>query len=231
MAEETEKFQLTRDAIRGGAVMRHLQEAVRLGLMTPISEDERHASLVNALSANPGHDVWVFGYGSLMWNPAFHFVERRFGLIHGYHRRFCLWTELGRGEPGKPGLMLALDQGGSCRGVAFRIAKEAVEEELDIIWKREMMAGAYRPKWLRVRGDDGDFHAITFVMNREYNHYTGPLSEAEIVHHLASAGGRLGTCREYLENTVEQLDILGVQDGTMHDLLRKVRAYASKAKG
>ena len=219
-------FELTRERIRDGAVMRHLQEAVRLGLFRPLSEAQRQASLDSMLATNPGTDVWVFGYGSLMWNPAFHYAERRAGLIRGYHRRFCLWTELGRGEPGRPGLMLALDRGGSCHGIAFRIDRAAVRSELEIVWKREMLAGAYEPKWVRVRGGAGDFHAVTFVINRAFEHYAGRISERDTVHHLARAGGRLGTCREYLENTVNELDRLGVRDGTMHDLLRKVRAYA-----
>jgi len=218
---------LTRERIRSGAILEHLREAVRLGLFKPLSEAERRASLVSTLAANPGRDVWVFGYGSLMWNPAFHYIERRAGLVRGYHRSFCLRTELGGGEPGKPGLMLALDRGGSCHGVAFKIADDAVEEELDIVWKREMLAGAYRPRWLRVSSPDGDCHAVTFVINRDFRHYAGGLPECETVRYLATAGGRLGTCREYLENTVQQLDMLGVRDGTMHALLRKVRAFSA----
>ena len=87
----------------------------------------------------------MFAYGSLIWNPAFHFVERRTGLIHGWHRRFCLWTALGRGTPDRPGLVLGLDRGGTCRGVAFRIAAAAVDEELDLIWRREMVDRLLHP--------------------------------------------------------------------------------------
>lgn len=217
---------LTRENIRNGIVRRYLEEAVRLGLFKPMSDAARRASLETTISANPGRDVWVFGYGSLMWNPAFHYQERRPGLIRGYHRQFCLKTEMGRGEPGNPGLMLALNNGGSCQGVAFRIAPEAVEEELDIVWKREMLAGAYRPVWLRVSNAQGEINAITFVIDRNFKHYAGRLPESETVRLLATAGGRLGTCREYLENTVQQLDMLGVRDGKMHDLLSKVRKFA-----
>ena len=146
MSLKENNFQLlTRESIQNGAIRRHLEDAVRFGLFEPMSDTARRASLEATIATNPGREVWVFGYGSLMWNPAFHFQERRHGLIRGYHRKFCLRTELGRGEPGNPGLMLALDNGGSCHGVAFRIAPEVVDEELDIIWKREMLAGAYRP--------------------------------------------------------------------------------------
>jgi len=123
--------------------------------------------------------------------------------------------------------MLALDNGGSCHGVAFRIAPEVVDEELDIIWKREMLAGAYRPRWLRVLDARGEFNAITFVIDRNFKHYVGQLPESETVRLLATAGGRLGTCREYLENTVQQLDLIGARDGKMHDLLGKVIKFAA----
>ena len=228
MSLKKNNFQLlTRESIQNGAIRRHLEDAVRFGLFEPMSDTARRASLEATIAANPGREVWVFGYGSLMWNPAFHFQERRHGLIRGYHRKFCLRTELGRGEPGNPGLMLALDNGGSCHGVAFRIAPEVVDEELDIIWKREMLAGAYRPRWLRVLDTRGEFNAITFVIDRNFKHYVGQLPELETVRLLATAGGRLGTCREYLENTVQQLDLIGVQDGKMHDLLGKVTKFAA----
>ena len=228
MSLKKNNFQLlTRESIQNGAIRRHLEDAVRFGLFEPMSDTARRASLDATIAAKPGRDVWVFGYGSLMWNPAFHFQERRPGLIRGYHRKFCLWTELGRGEPGNPGLMLALDNGGSCQGVAFRIAPEVVDEELDIIWKREMLAGAYRPRWLRVMDARGKFNAITFVIDRNFKHYAGQLPESEIVRLLATAGGRLGTCREYLESTVQQLDLIGVRYGKMHDLLSKVRKFAA----
>ena len=228
MSLKENNFQLlTRESIKNGAIRRHLEDAVRFGLFEPMSDTARRASLEATIAANPGREVWVFGYGSLMWNPAFHFQERRHGLIRGYHRKFCLRTELGRGEPENPGLMLALDNGGSCHGVAFRIAPEVVDEELDIIWKREMLAGAYRPRWLRVLDARGEFNAITFVIDRNFKHYVGQLPESETVRLLATAGGRLGTCREYLENTVQQLDLIGVRDGKMHDLLGKVTKFAA----
>ena len=96
----------------------------------------------------PDGPVWLFGYGSLIWNPAFEFAEKRPATVHGLHRRFCLRTFLGRGSKDRPGLVLALDRGGCCRGVAFRIAAERVESELDIVWRREMISDAYRPRWL-----------------------------------------------------------------------------------
>ena len=104
---------------------------------------ERHSR-----SVAPDQDVWVFGYGSLMWNPAFHHVELRPARLHGWHRSFCLWNTFGRGSPEKPGLMLALQPGGACAGVALRIAADAVPSELGVLWNREMLTGAYLPRWV-----------------------------------------------------------------------------------
>src|SRR5689334_23181773 len=94
-----------------------------------LTNDERAASLGALLGERMGRqDIWIFAYGSLIWNPLIHFVEQRGARLHGWHRRFCLWTAAGRGTPERPGLFLSLERGGSCRGVAFRIAAEAPDE-------------------------------------------------------------------------------------------------------
>jgi hypothetical protein len=142
------RVRLTRDSIQSGSIRRliaALDPSFRL-----LREAEIRASLDAMLRApDPPRAIWVFAYGSLMWNPAFEFVEQRVGLVHGFHRRFCLWTHLGRGSPGAPGLMLALEPGGSCRGVVYRIAADAVATELEIIWRREMLSTSYVPRWVR----------------------------------------------------------------------------------
>jgi glutathione-specific gamma-glutamylcyclotransferase len=103
------------------------------------SDAEIEASLTETLAARPTSDpIWVFGYGSLMWNPAFAFAERRSATLHGWHRRFCLWMRLGRGTAERPGLTLALDRGGVTHGVAFRLPKDDEWSELMLIWRREM---------------------------------------------------------------------------------------------
>src|SRR5579863_9131919 len=106
--------------------------------------EELRAGIGAVLGKRPtGGDVWLFGYGSLIWNPLIHFEEKRIGNVHGYHRCFCLWTHIGRGTPAKPGLMLGLERGGACRGVVYRLAAEAAPHELEIVWRREMVTGAY----------------------------------------------------------------------------------------
>lgn len=164
---------LTREALLDGSAREYiLRNSEMRRLVLP--DADREASLRATLKEAPaGGDVWVFGYGSLIWNPAFHFVEKRTARIHGYHRRFCLWTPLWRGSAENPGLMLGLERGGACSGVMFRIAQEAVDSELDILWRREMFTGAYRPTWVSVRSHGEPFPAITFVINRDNSRYAG----------------------------------------------------------
>jgi glutathione-specific gamma-glutamylcyclotransferase len=198
-------------------------QAARLGspVLTP---EDREASLAPFLAAiAPGEDCWVFGYGSLMWNPAFHVAETRPGLIHGYHRAFCFDMLLWRATPDCPGLMLALDRGGSCRGVAHRIAAEHVQSELRILWMREMVGGIYRPRWVRVRMGEADLRAIAFVANPAHPRYAGRLPEDVVACRIARAAGEFGTNRQYLFRLETHLEELGILDGPMHRLAERVR--------
>lgn len=200
-------------------------EAERQGLFRRMTPDERAQSKREVLSNLPtGEDVWLFGYGSLMWNPIIQYVERRAGHIFGYHRAFCLRTAMGRGTPERPGLTLGLERGGSCRGILFRVAGDIAEDELDFVWNREMISQAYTPHLMNVRTESGVVRAIAFVINSEHIGYAGKLTIAETADAIATAHGRLGRCSEYLENTVLHLDDLGIADGPMHRLLLQVRA-------
>ena len=111
----------------------------------------------------PGTDLWVFGYGSLMWNPEFPYAERRQALLRGYHRRFCVYSHRYRGTPDRPGLVLGLDRGGSCRGIAFRVEPPHVNSTIDLLWDREMVSGVYAPKIIKVTTDGGRIPACAFV--------------------------------------------------------------------
>jgi cation transport protein ChaC len=193
------------------------------------SRAEREASLAACLQVAPGGgDVWVFGYGSLMWNPALKLAESQPALIRGYHRWFCLEMQLGRGMPDRPGLMLGLDRGGSCQGLAHRIAGEDVQTELTILWRREMLSGAYRPIWITAQSPCGMIPVLTFVVNRRHERYAGKLPIADVVARIAGAEGHIGTNRQYLYKTVEHLDQLGICDGPMHALARQVRIVAGR---
>ncbi|MBO6837802.1 MAG: gamma-glutamylcyclotransferase [Alphaproteobacteria bacterium] len=209
------------------------RDAEAAGLIKPLDDAERRQSRIDTMAARPdGADIWIFGYGSLMWNPAFHYVERRIARLHGYHRSFCLQTPIGRGSPECPGLVLGLDRGGSVQGLALRIAEDQAEEELDVIWAREMLAGSYRPAWVTLVDEAGGrFHAIAFVMRRDCERYAGRLSFEETADRIARATGRLGPCSEYLERTVSAMDEIGIADGPMHALRARVRALKRELEG
>lgn len=230
---ETE-YVITREALRDDAMRRMV--AASAPDMRLLTDAERTASLEATLAARPdaGGGVWLFAYGSLIWNPALHFDQRRLARVHGWHRSFCLLTQAGRGTPDNPGLVLGLDRGGACTGAAFHIPEALLADELSLLWRREMLSGSYRPRWVRVRGADGTpfGHAIAFTILRDGEHYAGCLSRDDIVRRLASACGALGSSADYLFRTRDGLRSLGIQDAGIEDLARRVeRACALSTPG
>ena len=223
---------LNRDSIRDGIVYKMLQEHQHLNNAAPKTAEERAASLNATLAGAPAGtldgDVWVFGYGSLVWNPAFEYAEKRRGRIYGFHRAYCIWTHLGRGTPDNPGLMLALDRGGSCCGAGFRIAPDKLEEELSILWAREMAMNSYVATWVTVHTAEGPVSGLTFTIDRNHERYVGRLPSDIVANHLATAKGYLGTSAEYLENTVAHLEELGIRDANLLDLHRRVKLLQAK---
>jgi glutathione-specific gamma-glutamylcyclotransferase len=218
------RFEITRETVLSGAVAAYIRSAdptVRLQ-----SDAERRAAVARMLAERPdgGGDVWLFAYGSLIWNPTVEYSERRVATVRGYHRRFCLWSHLGRGSAETPGLTLGLERGGQCCGVAYRIAAALAQEELELIWRREMATNAYIPRWVRMVLPDGAAWAIALVVNRAHQRYAGLLQEAEIVAAIARAKGPLGPCAAYLFNTVAHLERLGVHDRKLGRLRDQVRA-------
>jgi cation transport protein ChaC len=190
-----------------------------------LPDEEILASLDRTLAAEPPEgDVWLFAYGSLIWNPTFHFVGKAPAMLHGWHRRFCLWTQLGRGTLDRPGLLLGLDRGGSCHGVAFRIAGAAARTELAMVWRREMIGGSYIPRWVTTRLDDCTVRAVTFTINHAHPNYAGHLPDDKVVEVLATATGALGTCAEYFLHTVEHLEELRLRDRHLRRLRDRVLA-------
>jgi cation transport protein ChaC len=205
-----ERQQISRGSLQDGSFLERVRAIPGLAVR---SDGELEASLDETLAARPTDaPVWLFGYGSLMWNPAFSYVERRNGTLRGWHRRFCLWLRLGRGTPEQPGLMLALDRGGTTRGVAFRLAQGEERAELLLVWRREMFTGAYHARWVTLTTDEGPVHAITLVVNREHDQYAARIDEHEAAEHIATAQGPLGSSAEYLFETVAHLEELGIRD-------------------
>ncbi|MGA0596372.1 gamma-glutamylcyclotransferase [Enterovirga sp. CN4-39] len=222
-----EGFVITRDRLRDGS---HLA-AIRARATPDFhvrSDEDIERSLEETLARHRAtEDVWVFGYGSLMWNPAFHFEERRLGIVRGWHRRFCLWLSRGRGSPDCPGLMLALDRGGVCRGVAFRVPAAQARDELLLVWRREMLSGAYLARWVTVATDEGAVPAVTFVVNQAHQRYSGKLGEAETADRILTASGELGSCLDYFERTVRILRTLKVRDAA----LERIEAEIARRNG
>ena len=222
-------LKLTRESILDGTLHAAVRET--LGPEARFATDSERAAQIQVMLARAPHPgrVWVFGFGSLIWNPAFHYVERRTARIHGYHRQFCLWSRAGRGSPERPGLMLSLESGGSCTGVAYRLEADAVQTELDVIWRREMFTMAYRPVWTTAYTAQGLEPAIAFSANRAHERYAPGLEATVVARYLATGAGKMGRCCDYLFDTVEHLRQLGIRDRRLEALEAKVRAHGAAA--
>ncbi len=180
------------------------------------------------LQPPPGEDFWVFGYGSLMWHPGFPHLEVRPALLYGYHRHFCIYSHRYRGTPGRPGLVLGLDRGGSCWGLAYRVPAGEGEEALAYLHEREMTTEVYTPRWLEMRTSAGRLTAAAFVVDRTNKQYAGRLPLDRVVELIVQGSGDKGPCLKYLENTVRHLDALGLGDRTLKRLLRLVHAHIGR---
>ncbi len=189
-----------------------------------MSDDEVARSLAQTMAGHrKGEPVWVFGYGSLIWNPLMEFAERRAAKVHGYHRGFYVWSKVNRGSPQLPGLVLGLDGGGSCHGMAYRLHRTKVAEELAILWRREMVAGTYLPRWVNARTGAGAVRAIAFVVNRTKPGYTGRLTDERIVAVASRAEGHYGSCADYLIQTAASLETQGIPDARLTRLARMLQ--------
>jgi cation transport protein ChaC len=183
------------------------------------TETEWNAIVREMLATRPdGRDVWIFAYGSLLWNPAVEHVEERAGVVPGWHRSFCIRMRDWRGTVDQPGLMMGLDRGGQCRGMTLRLAEDTVEAQLGKLVRREMpVRPSSKPfthgyRWLQVQTSQGLVRAIAFVVNRKGGNYMGGLTLDETAGILARACGHAGSCAEYLHNTISQLEALGIRD-------------------
>lgn len=177
--------------------------------------------MADAPGADPDGAFWVFGYGSLMWDPGFPHLESRTALLRGYHRAFCVYSLRYRGTPEAPGLVLGLDRGGSCRGIAYRVAAADREDVLAYLWEREMFTRTYHPRHLAVQigdGAAGAVRALTFVVDRAHRQYAGKLPTDEVARLIAAGEGTRGRCRDYLLNTVRHLRELGLSSPPLTQL-------------
>ncbi len=173
-----------------------------------------------------GQPVWIFAYGSLLWDAELRDAATEPALLYGYHRSFCLFSYDYRGTSANPGLTLGLDRGGSCRGAALRLPTEA----LDRIWQREMSGRlVYATRLLRVQTANATRRTIAFTALRTCPDYAGTLPLDEAARMILGAAGRRGTCREYFENTRRHLEQLGFADRPLRRLAERVQALAAHA--
>jgi cation transport protein ChaC len=220
MNDAQPQFRITREALRDGSLIEAARRRLAPGVA--IRTDAEIEACLHILLADrpPGEDVWLFGYGSLMWNPAMHFSEMRGGRVVGWHRKYCLWVEAGRGSPQKPGLMLGLDRGGAAAGALFRVPADQARTELLLPFRRELFTYSYDARWVSVATRHGMVRAITFVVNRKVSHYVNHLDLDRVARHIATASGVLGSCLEYLHRTLESLDALGMSDRMLGEVNR-----------
>lgn len=182
----------------------------------PATEDDFRRYVEDIASGSDGAgEFWLFAYGSLIWKPACDFVELRTGLLRGWHRAFCLgWNTWFRGSETNPGLMLALDRGGACKGALYRLPPDQIETCLDKLVRREMghKPSAFPPRWVRVESEQGPVRALTFCIDRKSGRYVGHLDEEQTAEVLARAVGSRGSMVEYLFHTVRHLEEMGIHD-------------------
>jgi len=215
---------LKREELSSERINQIVADARAAGYDFFLSAEEREASLNEALARYaPGEDAWIFAYGSLMWNPVIDFAEASPCRVEGWRRSFCFWVPLGRGTPELPGIMLALERGGSCEGIAYRLTPEQLRTELPLIWNREMLFGVYQPRWVSTQLRDGrTVTAVTFEVDPTHRQYCGDISIDRTAHHLAFAEGRRGASRDYLANTAAHARALGIHDPYIEELVERV---------
>lgn len=196
----------------------HTGESGKLAGRSDLSSDDDIAGVAADLLADrpASGEVWIFAYGSLIWAPEFDYVEERLGTVRGWHRSFCLgWVRLYRGTPERPGIMLALDRGGSCKGVLFRLPPDAMQANLHKILRREMPlkpTGKPSVRWMSADTAQGALRAIGFPISRKSNSYLPDLTTEMVVQALATAVGERGSMAEYLHSTITHLAQRGIHD-------------------
>ena len=170
-----------------------------------------------------GCDLWIFGYGSLIWRPDFDHAERRDARVHGWHRALKMWSRVNRGTPECPGLVFGMLPGGSCRGTAFRVERAHAPQVMTNLWQREMVLGVYDPRWLPSRTPQGTVTALAFTLSPKSPSHTGVLADEDYRRIFAQASGLYGTTRDYAEATHAELLRMGIRDRALARLIALAR--------
>ncbi len=169
-----------------------------------------------------GDDLWVFGYGSLMWRPGFVFEEQQLAVVRGYHRALCVYSHVHRGTPERPGLVLGLDRGGSCKGLAFRVRAAETEATVAYLRGREQVTMVYREIVLNATLADGRrVKALSYAVDRRHGQYAGTLDLPALERFVAQGVGASGANPDYVRNTYAHMTGLGIADATLAALARR----------
>jgi glutathione-specific gamma-glutamylcyclotransferase len=182
--------------------------------------------VMDLINVHHTEDLWVFGYGSLMWRPGFDFLERAPARLVGLHRALCVYSFVHRGTPERPGLVLGLDRGGMCRGIAFRVAAAARAETLAYLRAREQVTTVYLETMRRVELEEKarrQVRVLCFMVDRSHVQYAGRLTLTECVHHVRQGHGRSGPNRDYVLETVQALEALGYRETDLHLIAERLR--------
>lgn len=194
--------------------------------LTKLSDDDMLAVAEQMARQLEGRPLWVFAYGSLIWRPNFEYVETRRGVVHGWRRSFCFRIRNWRATPDQPGLMLALQRGGSCTGIAYRVPDDDPTGRMLRLLQREIGYHKYLAwtRWVTVRGSGGPIQALAFYCAPDGDPDVERLTPDEQARRLALAVGHAGSCAEYLYNTVSHLEALGIRDRYLWDMQARVAA-------
>ncbi|RWE58768.1 gamma-glutamylcyclotransferase [Mesorhizobium sp.] len=173
-------------------------------------------------------DFWVFGYGSLIWRPGFAHVETRRARLHGYRRSLCVYSFVHRGTRERPGLVLGLDRGGSCIGLAFRVPGDLRNEVITYLRERELVTNVYRERMLSIRLDSNGMNggeivpAVAYVVDRTHEQYAGALDAADAATVVRGAVGQSGKNEDYVLSTLEHLEALGIRDHWLEEVAKRI---------
>jgi glutathione-specific gamma-glutamylcyclotransferase len=188
---------------------------------------------MTAIDEQESGELWVFGYGSLMWRPGFDAIERVSARLKGMHRALCVFSHVHRGTPERPGLVLGLDHGGMCRGIAYRVTAETRAETIAYLRAREQVTLVYRETMRRIELEDAarrQVSALCYIVDRGHAQYAGRLSLAERLHYVRQGHGRSGPNREYVLEAVRALEALGYRETDLHLLAERLGKHETVIK-
>ncbi len=169
--------------------------------------------------------LWVFGYGSLMWRPGFAYEICKQALLKGYHRSLCVFSHVHRGTPKTPGLVLGLDEGGQCNGIAYRVSAENRDKTLEYLRKREQVTNIYLERQVEIWpvGEDSSVTATTYIVDKTHRQYTGKLTTGEQLRYIRQGNGQSGKSTDYVLSAASHLEEIGVEDIELNALARLLK--------